>query len=147
MVCAVVCTSARMPVEVRSVTILPESDTSTIAIISSGPLTPKLQVVEDPLRLVIDVPGAMHSSVRKKIPFRNEQIKGIRIRQNQPDPPVTRIVVDLTGPVLYTWDALGNRLNIHVRADQAATAKPTSVPALSAGVQPIAVPYAEGSSG
>jgi AMIN domain len=147
MVCAVVCNSARTPVEVRSVTILPENDTSTIAIISSGPLTPKLQVVENPLRLVIDVRGAMQSSVRKKIPLRNDQIKGIRISQNQPDPPVTRIVVDLAGPVLYTWDALGNRLNIRVRADQAATAKPASVPALSAGVEPIAVPYAEGSGG
>jgi len=146
-VCAVVCTFARAPVEVRSVTILPENGTSTIAILSTGPLTPKLQVVEDPLRLVVDIPGAMQGSVRKRIPFRNEQVKGIRISQNQAVPPVTRIVVDLAGPVLYTWDALGNRLNIRVRADQAATAKPASVPALSAGVQPIAVPYAEGSGG
>ena len=146
-VCAAVCTFARTPVEVRSVTILPESGASTIAVISTGPLTPKLQVVEDPLRLVIDIPGSMQSSVRKKIPFRNEQIKGIRISQNQAEPPVTRIVVDLAGPVLYTWDALGNRLNIRVRSDQAATAKPASVPALSAGTQPIAVPYAEGSGG
>lgn len=146
-VCAVVSTAARTPVEVRSVTILPENDTSTIAIISTGPLTPKLQVVEDPLRLVVDLPGAMQSTVRKRIPFRNAQVKGIRISQNQADPPVTRIVVDLAGPVLYTWDALGNRLNIRVRADQAATAKPPTVPALTAGVQPIAVPYAEGSGG
>ena len=144
---AVVCTFARTPVEVRSVTILPENDSSTIAIISTGPLTPKLQVVEEPLRLVIDVPGAMQSSVRKKIPFRNEQIKGIRVSQNQADPPVTRIVVDLAGPVLYNWDALANRLNIRVRADQAATAKPPTVPAFSAGTQPVAVPYAEGSGG
>jgi len=126
---------------------LPESDSSTLAIISTAPLTPKLQVVEGPLRLVIDVPGAMQSSVRKRIPFRNEQIKGIRISQNQAEPPVTRIVVDLAGPVLYTWDALGNRLNIRVRADQAATAKPPTVPSFSAGVQPVAVPYAEGSGG
>ena len=146
-VCVVVCTSARTPVEVRSVTILPENDSSTLAIISTRPLTPKPQVVEDPLRLVIDVPGAMQSSVRKRIPFRNEQIKGIRISQNQSDPPLTRIVVDLAGPVLYTWDALGNRLNIRVRADEAATAKPPTVPSFTAGVQPVAVPYAEGSGG
>src|SRR5262249_4191200 len=65
----------------------------------------------------------------------------------QSDPPVTRIVVDLAGPVRYTWDALGNRLNIRLRADEAASAKPLSVPGFTAGQQPIAVPYAEGSGG
>jgi hypothetical protein len=146
MVFAVVSALARTA-EVRSVTVVPDDTGPTLAINSSGPLTPKLQVVESPLRLVIDVPGLMQSTVRKRIPFRNEQIKGIRISQNQSDPPVTRIVVDLAGPVRYTWDALGNRLNIRLRPDEAAAAKPLSVPAFTAGQQPIAVPYAEGSGG
>ena len=147
-VCVVVSAAARtQPAEVRSVTVVPGDDGPTLAITSSGPRTPKLQVVEEPLRLVIDVPGSMQSTVRKRIPFRNEQILGIRINQNQSDPPVTRIVVDLAGPIHYTWDALGSRLNIRIRADQASTAKPPSVPSFSAGVQPVAVPYAEGSGG
>lgn len=145
--CAAVSTFARTPAEVRSVTVLPGDDGATLAVIASGPLTPKLQVVEGPLRLVIDVPGSMLSTVRKRIPFRNEQIKGIRINQNQSDPPITRIVVDLAGPVRYNWDGLGNRLNIRLHADETAAAKPPSVPAFSAGVQPVAVPYAEGSGG
>jgi len=103
--------------------------------------------VEGPLRLVIDLPGSMLTTNRKRIPFRNEQIKSIRIDQYQSDPAVTRVVVDLNGPVLYTWDALGNRLNIRLRADSAATAKPASVPSFTAGTQPVAVPYAEGSGG
>src|SRR5207249_8479339 len=65
----------------------------------------------------------------------------------QTDPAVSRVVVDLNGPVRYTWDASGTRLNIRIRGDQAATAKPPSVPALTAGVQPAAVPVAVGSSG
>lgn len=147
-VCAVVSAIARTPAtEVRSVTIVPGDSGPTIAIASSGPVTPQLQIVESPLRLVIDVPGLMQATVRKRIPFRNEQVTGIRISQNQNDPPVTRIVVDLAGPVRYTWDALANRVNIRLRADDTATAKPPSVPAFSAGVQPVAVPYSEGSSG
>ena len=118
-----------------------------LAISSSRPATPKLQVVEGPLRLVIDVPGTTQSTVRRHIPFRNEQIKGVRVNQYSTEPPVTRIVVDLAGPVQYTWDALGNRLNIRIRSNEAATAKPASVPSLTAGQQPIAVPYAEGSGG
>jgi hypothetical protein len=57
------------------------------------------------------------------------------------------VVVDLAAPVKYTWDAMGNRLRIRMSADEAATAKPPSVPAFTAGVQPAAVPVAIGTSG
>jgi hypothetical protein len=114
---------------------------------SSHPLTPKVQVVEQPLRLVIDLPDSTLGTVRQRIPFRNEQIKSIRVSQYQSDPAVTRIVLDLAAPVLYTWDAAGNHLRIRIRADQSATAKPPSVPAFTAGVQPVAVPVAVGTSG
>jgi AMIN domain len=133
--------------EVRSVTVASGDNGPVVQIVSSRPLTPKLQTVEGPLRLVIDLPGSMLSTNRKRIPFRNEQIKSIRVDQYQSDPAVTRVVVDLNGPVLYTWDALGNRLNIRLRTDSAATAKPASVPSFTAGTEPVAVPYAEGSGG
>jgi hypothetical protein len=139
-------TSSHAPVaDVQSVMVVPGDNGPVVQIVSSRPLTPRLQVVEAPLRLVIDLPGAKLATIRKRIPFRDEQIKGIRIDQYQSDPPVVRIVVDLAGPVLYTWDAMGNRLRIRLHADQAATAKPDSVPAFTAGVQPAAVPV--GSSG
>ena len=63
------------------------------------------------MRLVIDLPDSNLNTPRKRIPFRNEQIKGIRMNQFQRDPPVTRIVIDLAGPILYSWDALGNRVS------------------------------------
>ncbi len=145
----VVSASARKqaPADVQSVTMVPGDDGPVLAIVASRPLTPKLETVEGPLRLVIDLPGSMLGTARKRIPFRNEQIKGIRVNQYSSEPAVTRIVVDLAAPVRYNWDALGNRLNIRIRADEAATAKPASVPALTAGVQPVAVPYSAGASG
>ena len=140
--------SRRLPIaDVQSVTIVPGDNGPVVQIVSSRPLTPRLQTVEGPLRLVVDLPNSRLASNRRRIPFRNEQIKGVRVDQNQVDPPIVRIVVDLAGPVGYTWDAMGNRLRIRLQADQAATAKPASVPALSSGVQPAAVPVAVGSSG
>jgi hypothetical protein len=133
--------------DVQSVMVVPGDNGPVVQIVSSRPLTPSLKVVEGPLRLVIDLPNSKLATNRRRIPFRNEQIKGIRIDQNQVEPPVVRIVVDLAGPVLYTWDAMGNRLRIRLHADQAATAKPASVTALTSGVQPAAVPVAVGSSG
>jgi AMIN domain len=133
--------------DVQSVMVVPGENGPVVQIVSSRPLTPSLQTVEGPLRLVIDLPNAKLATNRRRIPFRNEQIKGIRVDQYQSDPAVVRIVVDLAGPVLYTWDAMGNRLRIRLHADQAATAKPASVPAFTPGVQPAAVPVAVGSSG
>ena len=118
-----------------------------IEVLASRPLTPKIQVVENPLRLVIDLPGSTIGSARTRIPFRNEQIKSVRLNQFQTTPPVTRIVLDLAAPVQYTWDANGNRLNIRVRIDDAARAKPPSVAGLSSGPEPVAVPVAIGTSG
>ena len=122
-----------------------------IEVVSTRPLKPQLQMVEGPPRLVIDLPDSILSTPRKRIPFRNQQIKHIRVNQNQTSPAVIRIVVDLSGPVRYTSDAVGNRLNIRIRADHIAdvtpTAKPASVPAFTSGAQPVAVPYAEGTGG
>jgi hypothetical protein len=84
---------------------------------------------------------------RKRIAFRNPQVKAVRMNQYQANPPVSRIVLDLETPVRYSWDALGNRINIRLRPDESASAKPPTVPASRPAGQPVAVPYAEGSSG
>jgi AMIN domain len=118
-----------------------------IEVLATRPLTPKIQVVENPLRLVIDLPGSIIGTARTRISFRNEQIKSIRLNQFQSVPPVSRIVLDLAVPVQYTWDAKGNRLNVRVRPDDAARAKPKSVVGLSAGPEQVAVPVAIGTSG
>jgi hypothetical protein len=130
---------------VQSVKIIPGESGATIEIIATRPLTPQIQTVESPSRLVIDLPGSTLNVPRKRIPFRNQQIKGVRMNQYQAG--VSRIVIDLTSPVQYTWDALGNRLNIRIRSDEAATAKPATAPAMIPGTEPIAVPVAEGSTG
>jgi hypothetical protein len=133
--------------EVNSVRVIPGDRGPVLEIVATRPLTPKLQTVEGPPRLVIDLPDSTLNTVRHKITFRNGQIKGIRVDQYQTNPAVTRVVVDLLSPVAYTWDAMGNRLQIRINADTEATAKPPSVPALTAGVQPAAVPVAIGTSG
>ncbi len=130
---------------VQSVKVIPGESGATIEILATRPLTPQVQTVEGPLRLVIDLPGSILNIPRKRIPFRNQQIKGVRMNQYQVG--VSRIVIDLASPVQYTWDALGNRLNIRIRPDEAANAKPPTAPAMTPGTEPVAVPVASGSTG
>lgn len=133
--------------ELRSWGVTPGEFGPILEIVSSRPLTPQIQVVENPLRLVVDLPGSTVGAVRTRLPFRNDQIKRIRLSQYQTSPPVCRMVLDLAAPVLYAWDATGDRLRIRIRADKGAAAKPQSVSAFTSGVQPAAVPVAVGTSG
>ena len=133
--------------ELHSVHVTPGEFGPVLDVFATGSLTPKIQTVENPLRLVIDLPGSTLGSARTRIAYRNEQIKGIRVSQYQSSPAVTRIVVDLAAPVLYRWDAAGDHLHIRIRPDEAAQAKPPTVPAFTAGTQPAAVPVAVGNSG
>jgi len=133
------------PSAVESVSVLPQDGGASIEIRLTKPVTPQLQTVERPLRLVIDLPNSSLATPRRHITFRNDQIEGVRVNQYQPT--VSRVVVDLAVPVRFTWNALGNRLNIRIRPDEAATAKPAAVPTAIPATQPVAVPYVAGAAG
>ncbi len=133
---------------VQSVRMIPAWDGPAIEILASRPLIPSITKLENPLRLVIDLPGAVLSGSHPRIDFHNEQVKGVRVSQYRTPPsPVARIVVDLAAPVDSSWDAAGNRLMVRMRTVPQATAKPPSVPAFSTGVQPAAVPLNTSSNG
>ena len=135
------------PAVVRSVRVLPGQSGPAVEILSSRPLVPAISKVDNPPRLVIDLPNALLAGVKKRIDYASEEISGVRVNQYQNTPPVTRVVVDLVKPVGQTWDAAGNRLMIRLRASDQTTAKPPSVPVFTQGIQPAAVPLAPGSSG
>ncbi|MGA9965021.1 MAG: AMIN domain-containing protein [Terriglobales bacterium] len=137
------------PIFVRSVRVLPGP---AVEILSSRPLVPAISTLDNPPRLVIDLPNAdvpaNLSGNNTRIDSPAQEIRRVRVNQYQNAPPVTRVVVDLVKPVGHTWDAAGNRLMVRLRAssDQV-TAKPLSVPAFTQGIQPTAVPLGPGSSG
>jgi len=134
------------PARVRSVRGLSAYNGPAIEIISDHPLVPQIRKLDNPSRLVIDLPNATLSSNKKNPDFRSEEVNAIRANQFQQNPPVARVVVDLAKPVAYTWDAAGNRLMVRLRATDEA-AKPTPVPNLSAALQPAVAPLSAGSKG
>ena len=140
------------PVAVRSIRVLPSQSGPVVEILSSRPLVPTVTELDNPPRLVIDLPNAdvpAAMSGNKGLDFPSEDIRRVRINQFQVKPSLARIVLDLLKPVGQTWDAAGNRLviRLHPAPNAAVAAKPPQVPAFPAGVQPVAVPLAPGSSG
>lgn len=137
------------PAFVRSVRVLPGP---AVEILSNRPLVPVISSLDNPPRLVIDLPdadlpNALLSGGKNRIDSPSQEIRRVRINQYQNAPPVARVVVDLLKPVGHTWDAAGNRLMVRLRSADEVTAKPPSVPAFTEGIQPVAVPLAPGSSG
>ncbi len=133
---------------VQSVRMISAWDGPAIEILASRPLAPSISKLENPRRLVIDLPSAVLSGNRPRIDFHNDQVKGVRVSQYRTTPsPVARIVVDLAAPVDSSWDAAGNRLMVRMRTVAQAASTPPSVPSFSPGVEPAAVPLNTGSSG
>jgi hypothetical protein len=99
---------------IRSVRVIPGGDGAAIEIITSRPVTPTITTLNGPSRLVIDLPDSFLSSP-KAIDFRSAQIERIRANQFQNAPPISRVVVDLSNPIGYSWDAAGNRLMIRLK--------------------------------
>jgi len=130
---------------IKSFRIVQEKDGPAVEILSSKPLIPSIQTIDDPPRLVIDLPNARLDTREKRISIQADQISTLRADQFQQNPPVARVVVDLLVPRAYTWAAAGNRLVVHLGKNPPTDANKTpfqapapSVPSLTSAPKPVA---------
>lgn len=146
---------------IKSFRIVQEKDGPAVEILSTRPLVPAIQLINDPTRLVIDLPNARLDTPQKRVSVQADQISTLRADQFQQNPPVARVVVDLLAPRTYTWDAAGNRLVIHLgknpteasrspfEAPQVVSLKPAPAPVVKAirAAGPLAIAAETGNVG
>jgi hypothetical protein len=65
---------------------------------TSAQVAPQVQVISDPERLVIDIPGAVPGSGLRGITVNRNEVSRVRVGLFSKSPPVTRIVLDLNSP-------------------------------------------------
>ena len=131
-------------VTIRSIRVIPGDTGCTLEIISDRPLVPEIGKLENPARIVIDLPNARLSSTRRRLAFRSSEIASVRLGQFQES--IARIVVDLAQPLDYSWDAAGNRLMVRMHPAEASP-KASSVPSLLPQAPPAFVPVAASEEG
>ena len=97
-----------------------------IQIQTSAPASPQVQMVPDPDRLVVDIPGSTAATSLRGFAINRADVRGVRVSQYSLKPPVTRIVVDLNTPEWYrvTPNAGGILLSLGSEGESAQTAQP-----------------------
>ena len=104
------------PVAVQNVAAIHDEQGAGIEITSTVAVVPSITKLDGPPRLVIDLPGALNRVSRNRIvPVQGGEIKTIHVEQLQPNPPVTRITVDLSEARSYSWEAATDKLVVYLR--------------------------------
>lgn len=129
-------------IRIRNVSVVQTEGGPAVAISSSGALVPAITKLDGPPRLVIDLAGAVNAAPRPRVAGTTEGIKSIRVSQYQQNPPLTRVVVDLSDARDYAWETVQNKLLVHLRRpDESANALGDKTPAFTTGTEP-AITYA-----
>lgn len=120
---------------VRKVQVLRSQGAVEIEIEGSDRLIPQAQVLTGPDRLVVDFPNAVPGARLRNQAVNRGEVKSVRVGLFASRPPVTRVVVDLSGPQNYQIFPYGR--TVMVKVGGAADAKSAQV---NSAQQPGLVP-------
>src|SRR5437588_986136 len=113
---------------VRRVEVVRNNQGLSLEVISSRPINPRVTRLQDPPRVVIDLPGAVFTEGQKRIPVHLQGVVEVRASQWQLTPPVARVVVQLTTPRDYAVVASGNKLSVWLTPSVARAQPPAEPP-------------------
>ncbi len=94
--------------QVQQVVVREVGETIEVEIQTSAPVSPDTQAITGPDRIVVDFPGALPSAALRTLKVNRGRLKGVRSGLFFSEPPITRIVLDLTGPQTYQISSAGN---------------------------------------
>ena len=134
---------AEMAHSLEEVTAKTSGDGVSVSLLGDGNLQARDFVLANPPRLVIDLPGVRNDVRKRVLPIAGGgPVSRVRISQFQSSPePVTRIVLDLVRPSVYTVRADGERLSVHVGdvgGNDPVAASPAAPPVVVAEAPPPA---------
>ena len=130
------------PATIDHVALLGGSVNLEVEITASRRITPQVQVLSGPERLVIDFLGSVPARTLRNVSASRGQVKSIRVGLFASHPPTTRVVVDLKSAQQYELFPSGKTVIVKLRADtKTAAALITPAAKLSspvaASIQPV----------
>ena len=108
--------------------------------IPSHGVTPHKMLMKDPDRIVLDFRGAQFGSGSQRVAVNQAGVLQVRISQFQTDPPVARVVIDLSKPLPSRLETAGDVLVLHVGGTSSSAAAVSKPPV---ALPPVPAPVAE----
>jgi hypothetical protein len=96
---------------------------------SGGLVAPDTQAISGPDRIVVDFPGALPAAELRALKVNRGALKAVRSGLFFSNPPITRVVLDLTEPQSYQISTINNAVVVKLGLAQSDSAKPSSVAA------------------
>jgi AMIN domain len=120
--------------EIEQLQVKREGADVTIQVILTSSVKPTVDTAINPDRLVLVLPGTLSDAKQKHFPLDANGVRGVRVGLNSANPPVTRVVVDLSEAHSYTLNAEGTTITLRVQSTETAAAARRNgpVPAASA---------------
>jgi hypothetical protein len=93
---------------------------------SGAPVSPDTQAISGPDRIIVDFPGTLPSSSLRALKVDRGALKDIRSGLFFSNPPITRIVLDLSAPQSYQISTIENAIVVKLGPTPAAGKQATS---------------------
>jgi hypothetical protein len=87
-------------VRVQKISFSPQNPLQ-VQVQTSSAVSPRAQIISNPERLVIDIPGALPSAGLHELNVNRNAVKRVRVGVFSTSPVITRIVLDLNSPAPY----------------------------------------------
>ena len=84
---------------------------------TTGVVTPQLQMVPSPERLVIDLPNARPGAGVRSLVFNRVEVRAVRVGVFSTKPLITRVVIDLNAPHWYRVASEASGLTVTLGSD------------------------------
>ena len=110
-------TSAANSARVQHVIVRENGAAMEVEIQTSGsPVAPDTQAITGPDRIVVDFPGALPAAELRALKVNHGALKGVRSGLFFSNPPITRIVLDLTEPQSYQISTIQNAIVVKLNS-------------------------------
>ena len=124
-----VSTNVSSSARVQHVIVRASGDATEVEIQTSGaPVAPNTQVITGPDRIVVDFPGALPAAELHALTVNRGALKGVRSGLFFSNPPITRIVLDLTEPQSYQISTAQNVTVVKLNSAKLNSAQPHPSP-------------------
>lgn len=113
---------------IRHITVTGDDHDLGVEITATRPIIPRTQTVTDPDRLIVDLPEARPSAGLQKILVNRGELKNVRVGLLSANPPITRVVLDLTAPTDYRVSPQANTIVVKLGGESRPAAAPIAPP-------------------